>query len=256
VVGAHRLLAAVVLGLLVGLVGVRILSHRPNPTSTNVGDPAEGGSFPGNALGPPPSTNADPSGSALFSLIVTQDDVAAPSKVALLPGGNGVSRATLDLCNGRFPSESQRTARLQDVVTDGGGEQPLSTEAVLYGGPAGPAQAFSELAAVSAACPATPVAGPNGAPPVVTRFDPAPDGTWPQTTTVSRMAFDFTTTDALGRTSHTIAVYLQRGRVLMGVYFFHPDGIQASVAGQTTIPGIVAVFAGRMAALPTSVVGS
>jgi len=57
-------------------------------------------------------------------------------------------------------------------------------------------------------------------------------------------------------TSHSIAVYLQRGRALVGVYFFEPDGPQAPVAGQTTVAGIVGVFAGRLAALPASVISS
>ena len=41
----------------------------------------------------------------------------------------------------------------------------------------------------------------------------------------------------------------------MGVYFSQPDA-PPIVAGQTGIPGIVGVFAERMAALPASVVGS
>ena len=40
----------------------------------------------------------------------------------------------------------------------------------------------------------------------------------------------------------------------MGIYFPQPDSTQTPVAGQTTIPGIVNVFAQRMAALPDSVV--
>ena len=67
---------------------------------------------------------------------------------------------------------------------------------------------------------------------------------------------DLTTTDESGQTTHSIAVYLQRGRALLGVYFSQADGAQAAVAGQTTIPGIVGVFAARLAALPVSVVGS
>jgi len=107
-----------------------------------------------------------------------------------------------------------------------------------------------------AACPRTPVAGQGGEPPVTTTFAPAPDGTWPQTPTVTRRAYDLTTDDGTGRTTRTVAVYLQRGRALLGVYFAQPAGPQMPVEGQTTIEGIVDVFAKRMAALPTSVVGS
>jgi hypothetical protein len=51
-------------------------------------------------------------------------------------------------------------------------------------------------------------------------------------------------------------VYLRRGRALLGVYFSRPDGAQITVEGQTTIQEIVGVFAARLAALPTSVVGA
>jgi len=141
-------------------------------------------------------------------------------------------------------------------VLDAQGGQALSTEAVLYSDPAAAAQAFSELKSVAAACPSTPVKSPVGEATVITKFNPAPDTAWPQTPTVNRLAFDFISTDGNGQVSHSVAVYLQRGRALMGVYFSQPDNAQVPVTGQTTIAGIVGVFAGRMAALPASVVGS
>ena len=49
-------------------------------------------------------------------------------------------------------------------------------------------------------------------------------------------------------------MYLRRGRVLMGIYFPRPDGTQSPVAGETTIAGIVNVFANRIAQLPESIV--
>ena len=82
----------------------------------------------------------------------------------------------------------------------------------------------------------------------------APDGSWPQVATVDRVAFDFVATDASGQSHHMIAVYLRRGRALMGIYFPQPDGPQAPVDGQTTIAGIVNVFATRMANLAASAV--
>ena len=87
-----------------------------------------------------------------------------------------------------------------------------------------------------------------------TTFNPAPDAAWPQTPTVDRLAYDFTTTDDQGQTQHSVAVYLRRGSFLMGVYFPTPTGTQVAVDGQTTIPGIVTVFANRLAKLPPSAV--
>ena len=256
----RRVVVAVVLGLLVGLVAARMLRHPARPTTSAGGSTAAPAPLTPGSLLPSapssPSTNTDPSAPALASLVVRPPDVADPLTVRVLPGGGGLSQATLDLCNGTFPSESSRTARLQDVVVDDQGEQVLSTEAVLYADQAGTAQAFAELEAGAGTCPPSPMPSPVREPTVATRFNPPPDGDWPQTPTVNRIAFDFTSTDASGQTTHSIAVYLRRGRALMGVYFSQPDGPQAAVAGQASIPGIVGVFAGRMAALPASVVGS
>ena len=47
---------------------------------------------------------------------------------------------------------------------------------------------------------------------------------------------------------------LRRGRILMGVYFAHPDGAQPAIQGQTTVAGIVDLLAKRIAQVPASVV--
>jgi hypothetical protein len=246
---------AVVLGLFLGIAGAAVL-FRSSPSTP---PPGAGGSAAGRAPATapsPPSGSTDPSTTALSSVVVRQADVARSVTVALLPGGAGLGRPTMDLCNGTFPSEARRTARLQNVAIDGTGEPTLSTEAVLYAGSGGATQALSEVKAVAAACPPTPVASPVDDPTVITTLGPPPDGDWPQTPSVSRVAFDVTTDDGADPPTHSLAVYLQRGRALLGVYFFQPDAPQAVVAGQTTVGGIVGVFASRLAALPTSVVGS
>ena len=248
---------AVVVGLIVGLTGVA-LSNRSSSKS-----PSSSSSESATGQQPSPSTTAplaaagnDPSAASLASLVVKPEDVPSTADVVILPGGVGLNQETLDLCNGRFPSESRRTARIQDALLDEAGVLVLSTEAVLYGDSGGTTQAFSELRSVVAACPATPVRGTSGDPTVITRFNPPPDATWSQTPTVNRQAYDLTTDDGSGQPRHIIAVYLQRGRALLGVYFSRPEGPQVPVEGQTTVEGIVGVFAGRLAALPTSVVGA
>src|SRR5207248_3517842 len=135
--------------------------------------------------------------------------------VAGLSGGNTLTVPTLDLCNGSYPSEAMRTARLQVAAVDHQGETALSTEAVLYSSGAGTATAFSELKATAAACPGKPVDSQVGQPPVTTKFDPPPDAAWPQVPGVERLAFAFETTDAAGETTHSVAVYLRRGRALL-----------------------------------------
>jgi hypothetical protein len=187
----------------------------------------------------------------LQQLIVRQSDVRASDSVALTTGGGSVAGApTLDLCNGTFPSESLRTARLQVALYDTLGDPVFSTEAVLYRNAAATAQAFIELRSVAARCPSTPVVSPVGEPTVSTKFNKPPDTTWPRVAGVDRQAYDFVTTDAFGNSTHSVAVYLRRGRALLGLYFSNPSGAQEAVAGQTSVPAIVNVFQERLAAVP------
>jgi hypothetical protein len=207
------------------------------------------------APGGAPAASADPDTAVLRGLVIQQSDVAGTQPVVLIPGGNLVAgQVTLDLCNGTFPSESSRTARLQIAEGDAQGNGVLSTEAVLYQSAAATAKAFEELKQAAAKCPSSPVPGANGAPTVRTTFKSRPDGSWPQTPTVDRLAYDFVATDESGQTQHTIAVYLRRGRVLLGIYFLAPDDPQPPVAGKTSIPDIVTLFASRLAALPPAAV--
>jgi hypothetical protein len=228
-----------------------LLPHRTSTTTPSASQPAI-------TPAPPrarPAVPSDPAASVLPGLVLRQSDVGPTETVAPIVGGTQVeAAATLDLCNGTFPSESLRTARLQVAAADAQSTAVLSTEAVLYSTPSGGAQAFSELKSAAAGCPSSPVVSPVGEPTVITHFNAAPDGSWPQVATVERLAFDFVTTDASGQSRHFTTAYLRRGRTLMGIYFPQPDGPQAPVAGQTTVAGIVNVFASRMANLTGSAV--
>jgi hypothetical protein len=174
--------------------------------------------------------------------------------IQLLPDGNVVAgKPTLELCNGTFPSESLRSERLQVAAVDARGDPLLSTEAVLYTSPAAAMQAFSELTTVAASCADTPLVSPVGDPTVTTVSGTAPDAAWPQTPTVERLAYSVTTTNQTGRSQKSVAVYLRRGRAVLGIYFLMSDGAQPSIVGQTAIPDIVTLFANRIARVPDSV---
>ncbi|HYH49547.1 MAG TPA: hypothetical protein VEG38_08370 [Acidimicrobiia bacterium] len=203
-----------------------------------------------------PSQSRDPSAGLLANLIVSDADVGPGQTVSGLPGGNGLRVPTLDLCNGTYASEAQRTARLQVAVVEGLSETVLSTEAVLYSSGAATAAAFTELKSTAAACPDTPVESPVGLPTVTTRFGPAPDGDWPQVPSVERLAFAFETTDENGEKSRSVAVYLRRGRALLGVYFSNADEPKAVVEGKTAFGDIVNIFAERLAKLPVAAIST
>jgi len=206
-----------------------------------------------------PAPPKDAASAALPALVLQQGDVPPGFSVRVLVRGDqirGQTTSTLDLCNGKFPSEALRAARLQDALLDGQGMEQLSTEAVLYKDPAATEQALNELKKVVASCPSKPVASPVGEPTVTTKFDPAPDAAWASVPTVDRQAYSFTTTDQSGKSFPGLAVYLRRGRALIGLYFAQPATAQPAISGQTTIPGIVNLFATRLAQLPAPVVGA
>ncbi|HEX3540817.1 MAG TPA: DUF2510 domain-containing protein [Acidimicrobiales bacterium] len=245
-----------VVGALATLGGY--LAFRHKSSSPPAAGAAPGGTFPPFSVpGAAPTTvPADPAAASLSSLVLKQDDVPPSVLVQTDDQGDQVSATagTLDLCNGTYPSESLRTARLQVSAYDGVGNSLLSTEAVLYKNTAASEQAFSELKSVAASCPATPVVSPIGEATVTTHLNAPPDANWaPPPASVSRLAYDFTAADAT-TTTHYVTVYLRRGRALMGVYFHAPDSPQITVAGQSTIEQIAGVFATRLAQLPASVV--
>jgi hypothetical protein len=214
-----------------------------------------GSSHPTASTSPSARVPTDPSAKALGSIVVSQADVASSLSVELLPHGNQVSgQPTLDLCNGTFASEKLRRARLQVVAVDPQGTAVLSTEAVLYANPAAADQAMAELKSTAASCPARPVTSPVGEPTVTTKFNGPPDRAWSSVPDVDREAFDFVTTDASGRSEHSVTVYLRRGRALLGLYFPAPDAPLPAVAGRTTLEADAALFATRLARLPASVV--
>lgn len=193
-----------------------------------------------------PQSSIDPT---LSTLVLKQSDVDRDFIVDVIPLGATTAGATLDLCNRTYPSEKLRTARLQVALATEQGATPIGTEAVFYDTADSGAQAMAELKSAAAACPRGPVTNPADGSTITTHINPPPDGSWPAVAGIDRQSYDVTLTGSSGRTLHLIAVYLRRGRALLGVYFQAPDGPQPAVAGQTTIPGIVDLFAKRLAAL-------
>ncbi len=243
-----------VISLIVGFGIAFALSAPPRSASSTL--PSVPPTFPAGPNTTAPPAPADPAASILPGLVIRQSDLTAGATAQVIPGGDQVSgETTIDLCNGSYPSESMRTARLQVAAADAQGNVTVSTEAVLYKDAAATAQGFAELRANAASCPTTPVVSKVGEPTATTRFNPAPDSAWPQVPGVERLSYDFQSIDQSGQAQHLVAVYLRRGRVLMGIYFQSPDGPQSAVSGQTTLPGIVNLFATKLAQLPASDVG-
>jgi hypothetical protein len=194
---------------------------------------------------------------ALPRLSVQQTDVTDRYTVTVFPDGTQTQGVpTLDICAATYPSEQLRLARRQVAVVDAEQRLHLSTEAVAYGAPADTAQAFRELREVEARCPREFQAFPGSGELFLTVFNPRPDTNWPPPPAgVERLAFDLLQTDEAGNTYRSVAVYLRRGRILLGVYFYiQPDAPVPAVEGKTTIDAIVGVFAARLSQLPAKIV--
>jgi hypothetical protein len=249
-----RWFAALGVLLLVGAIGFAIgyaVTPPDDASDTASSQPA----VPGGGGSAVPTSPRSPAESELANAGLRQSDLREGVSIVLIPGGGSPSGGpTLDLCNGDFPSESERRARIQVAAIDTQGNVRLSTEAVQYTDAEATEQAFEQLRSVAASCPNTPVDGRDGEEPVTTRFRAAPDRSWPHVDGVDRLAYEFDTTTASGDRQRSIAVYLRRGRVLLGVYFPHPDAQQTAVAGQSTVEGVVNMLEQRVAELPDSLV--
>jgi hypothetical protein len=193
--------------------------------------------------------------SVLMQVVVRPSDVPAGIDVGLYQGGDQVAgQVTLDLCGDTFPSELLRVARRQ-VGVFAGQTQFFSTEAVLYESPTARAQAITEVMHAVATCPTGFVQGRVASvPPLKTLFGPPPDRGWPPTAGIGRLALDMTLSDQSGDSEHEVEVFLSRGSLLVGLYFQMPQQ-EPVIAAQTTVEGVVGVFASRILSLPAADVG-
>jgi hypothetical protein len=258
--------AVIVAMLIAGIAGFGVTRRLQSgkdfnqATQSPSGQSPSGGGNPGPSIGggtggssAPKST--DPNANALSDIVIRQRDVIASNSVSLIPNGDETQgTTTLDLCNGTFPSESLRTARLQVAEVDDTLSTVMSTEAVLYKNNAATAQAFRELAAARTDCPRTPVPSKSSLGSQTTTFNTPPDRSWPKVNGVERQAYDFTLVDELGDQNRVVTVYLRRGRALLALYYYRVPDPQPAVDGKTTMESVTHLFEQRMAALPDAAV--
>jgi hypothetical protein len=155
---------------------------------------------------------------ALSKLALRPAQVGSGYRMALIPGGNRVSgQVSLDLCGQRFPSETQRTGRLQVAYRHQGNVVQISNELVRYRSGAA-REAMRELRNVAAHCPRGPVTGPvRGVGPLTYRLTPLTD----ERLLGQHVAVKMRVTGRIGGkplNETAIAVYQIRGDVLSAVY--------------------------------------
>ncbi len=229
--GARRIV--VILGL-VAMVAVIVALVRWDTLApvAPVGDVAT-------ASGPMP---ADRDQGLLALVGVRAGDLGPGYSAHLIDKGDQLSQPTLDLCSRHFASEARRQARRQVAVSDSTGDPLMSTEAVLYRDQAGAAEAMAEIRGAASRCSNQwQVRRQSGLGPVVAGMD--------------RVGLWVTATVAGQPTDPAVLVFLRRGRLLLGLYFLQAGGPQAQIDGTDSIPGTVAVFQQRVAAIPAADLG-
>lgn len=99
-----------------------------------------------------PTTPSPGGPSPLEAILLRPDDIGPGVAQREIPGGRGLSRPTLDLCDGTFRSEAMRTDRIQVVFTDRNDRTVVSNEVVAYR-PGGAERAYEELRLLVGHCP-------------------------------------------------------------------------------------------------------
>ena len=144
------------------------------------------------------------------------------------------------------------TARLQTAVADADGNTLFSSEAVLYNanGTAGRSPSFG---AVVAHCPSTPRQSPVGEPTVTTTLQMPPPTAPGRRRRRWRPGLQFRDHRPAGELLDFRRRLPPEGSGAHGSVLPGPEH-PPTIGGVSTIPGVVSLFASRMAALPNSVI--
>ncbi|MDQ6716533.1 MAG: hypothetical protein M3Z83_10525 [Actinomycetota bacterium] len=196
-----------------------------------------------------PTTLPAASGLQLLRKVALRDaDLPPGAHFQLFPGGDTVvNQVTLDVCGADFPSESARTARLQQSTTGADRKRAVRNENVLYSSAPDAAAAFGEIRAAVAGCPARRLVRSKlaGVPPQRYDLHLVPDD---QLGAVApdHVALEGTITDQAGNSRAAAQVFQRRGLVMVGIY--GPD--------LATIRPLLGVAATRLAGLSPAEVGT
>ena len=159
----------------------------------------------------------------LSHVVLSQKQVGPGYKVGNFPFGSSfIGEPTLDLCAASYPSETQRTARLQVRYSHKGGGVDVSNEVVRYAS-GGAAQALKEVGAVAQACAAKSAVITNGTLKETYSVSPLQDPKLPAGAVVVKL----TITVSKGKQHQTqtgVAIYQIKGDTLSGIYAFVGKG--------------------------------
>lgn len=208
------------------------------------------------ALGPGcAGTSATAANKALLEQIKLRDSdlrLGSGSRFTIIAGGDKIrDQVTLEFCGADFPSESARTARLQQSVCCdafvGFSTMPVvSNENVLYDSAESASQAFNEIRDAVDQCPADRFVTSKvaGVPPLKYQLALIPDDQLGDVTP-DHVAIHGTFTDKIDIPRPIVMVWQRRGRAMVGVYG----------RDLATIKPLLAIVASRLAAISQTEAG-
>ena len=197
------------------------------------------------------STGIDPM--LLESIGLQAADVAENRQIGLIPDGDSLLAPTMDFCDGRYPSEKLRVARLQQAVYDQDGNfAGISSEVVVYANAAAAKQALTEAINVRKNCPVGREFTARDGHTLTFTFHSAPGPADTPLVDADSRLIVHTTMMVDGEPRRAMLVYQVLGRVLAALYF--SDGGNKPY-DQTSLDSFYALagdVADRLRAAPSS----
>lgn len=198
---------------------------------------------------PDASGAADPL--TLESIGLQPDDVASGLQVETIQDGNTLLAPTLDFCDGRYPSEELRTARLQRATYDENGEfAGISSEVVVYSNAAAAKQALAEAIKVRKSCPTGREFTSRDGHTMSFAFHSAPGPSDTPLVDADSRLIIHTTMVIDGEQRRAFLVYQIYGRVLAGLYVSEPGAKPFEQTALDSFYALAGDFADRLRATP------
>lgn len=189
----------------------------------------------------------------LESIGLQQSDVGSALQIATIPDGDSLLGATMDFCDGRYPSEDLRVARLQRATYDqNGGFVGISTEVVVYANAAAAKQALAEVIKVRKSCPVGKEITARDGARLTHYFHSAPGPTATPLVDAESRLIVHTTMLVNDEPRRAFLVYQVYGRVLAALYVSEEGKIPFEQTSLDTFYDLAGDIADRLRAAPKS----
>lgn len=180
-------------------------------------------------------------------------DLGSAMQVATIPDGDNLYAPTLDFCDGRYPSEELRVARLQRAAYDAQGAfAGISTEVVVYANAAAAKQALAEAIKVRKSCPVGRMFTTRDGHELSFAFHSAPGPSDTPLVGADARLVIHTTMNVDGEKRRAFLVYQIQGRVLAALYVSEAGGKPFDQTSLDSFYALAGDIADRLRSAPTS----